>query len=186
MPINKQAVLQELLVLRCKRGEHQAFEQLIRKWQWRLFYFLRRLVSSEEDAWDVLQQVWLKVFKGIKSLSEAQNLPTWLYRIARFTAMSHLRGQYKAQALMEENSDLEGVAVVEEDFCCEDAQRVHCALSRISLTHREVLTLFFLNDLSLNQIAEVLDIPIGTVKSRLCYAKRSLRSVLEQEELSHE
>lgn len=70
----------------------------------------------------------------------------------------------------------------EEDCRFENAEQVHFALNRISLAHREVLTLHFLEDLSLDQMTEILDIPLGTVKSRLSYAKRALRAVLEREE----
>jgi RNA polymerase sigma-70 factor, ECF subfamily len=179
---NKQAVLLELFVLRCKRGEKQAFDELISQWEGRLFYYVRRLVASEEDAWDVLQQTWLKVFKGIKSLDDPLRLPTWLYQIARRTVASHWRGHYREQAQLEENADLNQVAETDQDWHFEDAEHVHRALGRISPTHREVLTLCFLEDLDLEQMAEVLDIPLGTVKSRLCYAKRALRAVLEREE----
>ncbi len=83
---------------------------------------------------------------------------------------------------MEENSELLELAETAESFPLEDAEQVHHALSRISLAHREVLTLYFLEDLSLEDMAEVLDTPVGTVKSRLYYAKRALRAVLEREE----
>jgi Sigma-70 region 2 len=73
---DKQAVLQELLVLRCARGERQALEELIQGWQDRLFYFLRRLVPTEEDAWDVLQQTWLRVLRGICTLKEPDTEPS--------------------------------------------------------------------------------------------------------------
>jgi RNA polymerase sigma factor (sigma-70 family) len=182
LPRDKQAILRELLVLRCKRGERQAFDELVRQWEGRLLYYVRRLVATEEDAWDVLQQVWIKVFKGIKSLDAPQRLPAWLYQIARCTAVSHWRGHYRTQARMEDNSELQELAGAEESFPLEDAELVHHALGRISLAHREVLTLYFLEDLSLEEMAEVLDIPLGTVKSRLCYAKRALRAALEREE----
>ncbi len=60
----KQAILQELLLLRCQRGESEALDQLIRQREMRLFYYIRRLVASEQDAWDVLQQTWTRVLKG--------------------------------------------------------------------------------------------------------------------------
>lgn len=88
---------------------------------------------------------------------------------------------YRAHAWLEEGENLEEIAA-EETEAFEDAEQVHRALGRISLAHREVLTLFFLEDLSQEQIAEVLGVPLGTVKSRLSYAKRALRSVLQQEE----
>jgi RNA polymerase sigma-70 factor (ECF subfamily) len=86
-----------------------------------------------------------------------------------------------------EQADVTEVADEGDNDCgaFENAEQVAAGLSRISLDHREVLTLYFLNDLSLNDIAAVLDIPQGTVKSRLSYAKRALRAVLEQENGSH-
>lgn len=95
--------------------------------------------------------------------------------------MSHWRGHYRRHAQLEDADNLEEVAG-DETVPFEDAERVHRALGRISLSHREVLTLFFLEDFSHEQMAEVLDIPLGTVKSRLSYAKRALRSVLQQGE----
>ena len=185
MPTNKDAILQELLILRCKRGDERAFTELIHLWDKRLFFYIRRLVATEEDAWDVLQQTWLNVFQGIKSLKQSGSLPTWLYKIARHVAISQWRGHYREQSHVAEKV-LQVEAVHEdENQAFDDAEQVAAALGRISLDHREVLTLFFLDDLSLDGIAEVLGIPLGTVKSRLNYAKRALRAVLEQEDGTH-
>lgn len=182
MARDKQAILLEILVLRCKRGEKPAFDELIRQWEGRLLYYVRRLVGTEEDAWDVLQQTWIKVLRGIKTLDDPQRLPAWLYQIARRTAASHWRKHYREEGRMDDHADLAELADAEEGWQFEDAEQVHRALSRISLAHREALTLYFLEDLSLEQMAEVLAIPVGTVKSRLCYAKRALRAVLERKE----
>ncbi len=185
MPALKEVIYRELLVLRCRRGQKQAFEELVRLWEKRLFYYIRRLVATEEDAWDVLQETWVKVLKGITSLKDAHKLPTWLYRVARNTALSRQREVYKQQTRMEESGQFSEVEAPEEDPP-QDAEEVHRALSRISLAHREVLTLYFLRDLSVNQMAEVLQLPLGTVKSRLHYAKRALRAALSQRESDHE
>jgi RNA polymerase sigma-70 factor (ECF subfamily) len=182
---NKDAILQELLILRCQRGDDRAFTELIRLWEKRLFFYIRRLVATEEDSWDVLQQTWLKVFQGIKSLEQPGTLATWLYKIARHVAMSHWRGHYREQAHFFEKAQQLQAAQDDGNQAFEDAEQVTAALSRISIDHREVLTLFFLEDLSLDEIADVLGIPQGTVKSRLRYAKRSLRAVLELEGANH-
>jgi RNA polymerase sigma-70 factor (ECF subfamily) len=184
---DKETILLELLVLRCKRGDAPAFAELVRTWERRLFFYVRRLVGSEEDAWDVLQQTWLKVVQGIKALDNPRHLPAWLYSIARRTAMSQWRDYYREQLHIAEQADVTEVADEGDNDCgaFENAEQVAAGLSRISLDHREVLTLYFLNDLSLNDIAAVLDIPQGTVKSRLSYAKRALRAVLEQENGGH-
>ena len=186
MLTDPQDILQEWLIVRCKRGDRQAFDELIHRWEDRLFYYVRRLVGTEEDAWDVLQQTWMKVFKAIRSLDDPRSLPAWLYQIARRTAASHWRGYYRTDILRAEDVDLGEVAASEENLHFDDAERVHFGLSRISLAHREALTLHFLEDLSLEQMAEVLDIPAGTVKSRLHYAKRALHAVLQRQEGNHE
>ena len=185
MRSEKEAVYDELLVLRCQRDDQAAMEELIRRWERRLFYYIRRLVSEESDAWDVLQQTWLNVVRGIVSLKEPRSVPTWLYRIARNAAFSHLRMDHARRRHFEENGPLDGIEDGEDGFHLEDAERVHWGLSKLSLAHRDVLTLFFLNDLSVDQIAEVLDTPSGTVKSRLYHAKQALRAVLEKENKDH-
>lgn len=179
---NKDTILQNLLVLRCQRGDQQAFSELIRLWEMRLFFYIRRLVATEEDAWDVLQQTWVKVFQGIRSLKHPEKLPTWLYKIVRLAAMNHWRGHYREQSHLTEKAQQTADAHEDENEAFENAEQVAFALSRISLAHREVLTLYFLDDLSLGEIADVLSVPLGTVKSRLSYAKRALRAVLEQED----
>lgn len=186
MITEKEAIYYELLILRCRRGEKNALEELIHNWEKRLFYYVRKLVDNEQDAWDILQEIWLKVIRGIKLLREPRSLPTWLYRIARNTAMSHLRAQHSKLVLINENENTSYVDGSTEHFHFEDAEQVHYGLSRVSLPHREVLTLYFLQDLALEEIAEVLEIPLGTVKSRLYYAKNALRAVLEKEGKNHE
>lgn len=179
---DKRTIVQELLVLRCQRGDRQAFDELIREWEQPLFYFVRRLVATEEDAWDVLQKTWMQVVRGIKTLHAPARLPVWLYQIARHVAQSHWRSHYRGQARMQEDADLAEVAAGDESGHFENAEQVHRGLSCLSLPHREVLTLHFLEGFSLDQMAEILGVPPGTVKSRLFYARRALRAVLEEKE----
>lgn len=72
MPRDREAVARELLAVRCRRGDRAALEELIRTWEGRLLYFIRRLVRDEADAWDVLQKTWVKVLAGIGSLEDPQ------------------------------------------------------------------------------------------------------------------
>ncbi|HET6455427.1 MAG TPA: sigma-70 family RNA polymerase sigma factor [Armatimonadota bacterium] len=179
MITDRERIYNELLVLRCRRREDGAMEELVHRWEKRLFYYIRRLVSDEEDACDVLQETWLKAIRGIATLRDPGILPMWLYRIARNTAMSRLRGRYADKAVIEDEPG--EIPDNGDSFTFEDAEQVHYGLSRISLPHREVLTLYFLEDLSVDEIAEVLGVASGTVKSRLHFAKKALRAVLEQE-----
>jgi len=183
---DSRAVQSELLVLRFQRGRREAFQELVRLWERPLFYYARRLVETEADAWDVLQQTWINVLKSIASFRTPENAVPWLYAIARNTVATHWRARHRQVDFQEERAELSEVAEESELPRFEDAEYVHQGLGRISLPHREVLTLFFLQDLSLDQMAEVLGVPKGTVKSRLHYAKLALRAALETGEGSHE
>lgn len=180
MTTDAERIRQELLVRRCQKGERRALEELVSTWERRLFFYVRRLISDEQDAWDVLQETWLKVLRGIHTLRDPASLPMWLYQIARNTAMGRLRKQYQDRALVEEvGSRIE--AGPETELVLADAEQVRFHLGRLALPHREVLTLFFLDDLSIEEIAQVVQAPVGTVKSRLHYAKQSLRREMEKE-----
>jgi len=178
---SKERVYNELLVVRCRRGSRQAFEDLVKTWEKRLLYYIRRLIEDEQQAWQVLQETWLEVLKSIKRLKDPARLPGWLYSIARHKAMDVMRAQYQ-QATHNEIFKCENHSQDDNELCAFDqVEQVHYGLSKIAVHHREILTLFFLEDLSLADIAEVLSIPLGTTKSRLHYAKQALKTVLEKE-----
>ncbi|AMV36680.1 RNA polymerase sigma factor [Planctomyces sp. SH-PL62] len=170
-------VVLELLVVRCQRGERAAFDELIGGWERRLFVFIRKLVSDEEETWQLLQEVWLQVLRGIATVRDPRRFPVWLYQVARNTVMTHHRREYaRARQL---DGDVADPGDDADGF--DDAEMVHHGLSRLPLPDREVLTLHFLNDLSIAETAEVLGIPPGTVKSRLYRAKRALRDAIGPE-----
>jgi RNA polymerase sigma factor (sigma-70 family) len=183
---DKDAVARELLAMRCRRGDRMALEELIRTWERPLLYFIRRLVHDEADAWDVLQKTWVKVLSGISSLDDPRSLAPWLYRVARNTAFSHARSLELPHESLSDYPDASAADLVRGCVEFEDTEQVHRGLLSLSLAHREVLTLFFLEDLSVEEVAAILGVPPGTVKSRLHYAKQALRKVIEGEAPSHE
>ena len=73
----------ELLVLRCRRGDDEAFEELMSIWEKPLLYCTRRLLATEQDAWEVAQEVWFRVARRIGQLRSLDSLPAWLYQVAR-------------------------------------------------------------------------------------------------------
>lgn len=173
-------ILCELLVLRCQRRDPRAADELVTLFEKPLLYYLRRMVESEADAWDLLQETWMSVFKALPKLRDARALPAFIYRTARNHALALLRHR---------DADLRLYAAVEvppnetdhePDFTPNDAAAVHAGLNKLSLPHREALTLFFLQELSIEDIASVLAIPPGTVKSRLHHAKKALRPILNE------
>jgi RNA polymerase sigma-70 factor (ECF subfamily) len=179
MPSDEQVLRSELLVVRWQRGDRSAFPAIVEMWERPLFFYLRRLTRSEADTWDLLQEVWLRAFRSIGSLRDPRSLPAFLYRTARNTAISRLRIreiQDKEPRALEQ--DLESNADAIGTF--DNAEQVHHALDQLPLVQREALTLFFLQDLSLDKMAIVLGVPLGTVKSRIHYAKAAIRGILRK------
>jgi RNA polymerase sigma-70 factor (ECF subfamily) len=174
-------ILDDLLARRCQRGDTRAWHAVVARYEKRLLYFVRRLVEDERDALDVLQQTWMSALASIGRLGEPRALRTWLYRIARNEAVNHLRRNGRRM----ESTDSPAVesapdgSADDEMWSAECAEHVHAALSKLSPSHREVLTLHFLEDASVEEIAAVLDVPAGTVKSRLHYARAALREQLQ-------
>ncbi len=170
-------VYRTVLVVRCQAGDRAAFEELVEWYQPRLRYFLARMVGDEHAADDLLQDMWFDVYRGLARLADPGAFPAWLYQIARHRAMGALRK--KAPPL----TSLEGIDLAEEeavdDFSAEDAERVHAALGQLPAEHREVLLLRFVEGMAYEDIAQVIGCPVGTVRSRIHYAKRALRRVLE-------
>jgi len=168
-----------LLVVRYQRGDATAFEGIVQLWESSLYYYLRRLAPTEADAWELLQETWLKLYRSLTTLRDPQTLPAFLYKTAHNTAISRLR---KRNLLEPTTNEAEVPDEAANDFISafDHADEVHHALDQLPLLQREALTLYFLEDLSLDEMAATLDVPLGTVKSRLHYAKLAIRKILVQ------
>jgi RNA polymerase sigma-70 factor (ECF subfamily) len=176
--------LERVLVLRCQTGDARALEDLYRRYQRPLGYYLRRLLDDDEQAAaDAQQEVWLTVYRRVRGLRAPEAFAVWLYRIAHSRAVNRLgRRRFEASSL--DDPDVGAVAAddsTEADrFSPEDAADIHRALGALRPEHREVLVLRFMEDLSYEQIADVTGCNLGTVRSRLHYAKAALRRELEK------
>jgi RNA polymerase sigma-70 factor, ECF subfamily len=173
----------QILVLRCQTGDGAAFGELVERFAARLRYYVRSLLDKERqaDAEDVLQEVWLEVYRSIATLNDPGALEAWLYRVARNRTIRHLRKRVMPTRTIEE-SHSDGEIEHGGDFSIEDAQAIHIALDSLAPEHREVLVLRFLEDMSYEGIATVTGCPVGTVRSRIHYAKLALRRALEKNE----
>jgi RNA polymerase sigma-70 factor (ECF subfamily) len=168
----------EWLALRCKLRTPDAFADLIREMEPAILYYVTKLLNDESQAFDVLQDIWLAAYRGIKRLRDPQALRPWLYRIAHGLVVDRIRfetSRERAERVWAESSETN-----DDSFDGEDAAAVHRALDEIDAKHREVLVLHFLNDLSVAEIALIVACPEGTVKSRIHYAKRALKEVLKR------
>jgi RNA polymerase sigma-70 factor (ECF subfamily) len=167
----------EWMALRCQSGETGAFEDLIAVMERPLLYYATSLTGNPDSALDVLQEVWIRVFRGIRKLKDPGSLRSWLYSITHGIAVDRIRKSYSREQT--ERVQIEEFQEAEEpSFAREDAAAIHQALGQIGVKHREVLVLHFLEDLSLAEIAEVVGCSEGTVKSRIHYAKLAMKEVL--------
>lgn len=171
--------LQErLLVMRCQIGDEQAYRELVHRYAPRLHYFLQKLIRDRDEVHDLLQEVWIDVFRQLPRLQDVGAFTAWIYRIARGKATLQLR---KTGRAIRGTDCVELVAAPEDDepFAPEDAARVHVALDQLEYEHREVLVLRFLEGLNYEDIGLIVGCPVGTVRSRIHYAKRALKRRLE-------
>ena len=163
----------ELLAVRCQLGEAAAFDDLIARWHGPLWGFVRSLSGDDEAAREILQDVWVRVIRGIPRLRDGSKLRAWLFGIARRTVMDRLRDQYARSPPVDVDVDEIPSETAADDI--HDREALEDALGRIPLVEREAVTLFYLQELSLSEIAEALNVPVGTVKSRLFRGRRLLR-----------
>jgi RNA polymerase sigma-70 factor (ECF subfamily) len=167
----------EWLALRCQAGEPDAFEDLIALMERPLLYYAASLTGNADSGLDVLQEVWIKVLRGIRKLKDPGSLRSWLYTVTHGVAVDRIRRNASRERA--EQVELEDFEESDEpSFAEEDAAAIHQALSQIGLRHREVLVLHFLEDLSIAEIAAVVGCSEGTVKSRIHYAKREMKEIL--------
>ena len=134
-------------------------------------------LGNDESALDVLQDVWVRVFHNIRRLKDPGSLRPWLYRLTHGIAVDRIR----VSASRERAEDVHTEAFQEgeePEFSSDDAGAIHAALDQLDLQHREVLTLHFLEDFSIAEIAAVAGCPEGTIKSRIYHAKREMKEIL--------
>jgi RNA polymerase sigma-70 factor, ECF subfamily len=171
---------ERMLVAHCQVGDAGAFAELVGRYQARLHYFLRRILGGRsESVDDLLQDVWLDVYRSLPKLVDPAAFPAWAYRIARNRAYSELRRETR-RVTIDTTAECEAPAdEPEEIFSADEVRQVHECLDELTQEHREVLVLRFLEEMSYDDIADVVGCGVGTVRSRLHYAKKALRAAID-------
>jgi RNA polymerase sigma-70 factor (ECF subfamily) len=177
MSIEAESLYERLLVLRCQTGDDEAYRELVARFGPRLRYFLLKLSPRIDRVDDLVQETWLDVLRQLPRLEDAGAFRTWLYRIAHGKAM--LEGRRNSRQ-PETTSDIDRVAeTAEESFSADDAAAIHRALDQLEPRQREVLVLRFLEGLSYDEIGQIVGCPVGTVRSRIHYAKARLQQLVK-------
>jgi len=176
------------LIERCRAGDLGAFEPLVEKYRQRAYRLAYNVLRDPEEAWDVAQDAFIRAFQALPSFRGDSAFYTWLFRIvvnvARDRARQHAaRGRaFGTERVDEKDWDRilvdQGVAPDANATQVEERERIVRALATLSEPHRAIIMLSDLEGLSYREIAEVLNIPMGTVMSRLHNARRRLRDAL--------
>ncbi len=162
-----------LLVVRVQLGDRRALTELVGHWHGPVWRYVRRMLDGPGIADDVCQNVWAGVLKALPRLHQPERFAPWLFTIARRGVLDHLRDRYSPPVPVDGEQVYDG-----EIAAVLDRAQVAEGLAGLQPRERDVLILFYLQDLALDECAQVLEVPVGTVKSRLFRARRLLRDRL--------
>lgn len=179
---SQEAIRDEIIVLRCQEGDAAAFETLLERWQDRLWRHACRLTGDEDAAWDALQETWMDISRCIRHLRTPSAFKAWAYRIATNKCRDLIRREKRRREIVEDF--FEEITVRENpmiDQAKEDSpDNLSDALKRLPGRDRTILGLKYEEDFDIAGIAAILDIPEGTVKSRLFHAREHLKKIMER------
>jgi RNA polymerase sigma-70 factor (ECF subfamily) len=188
-----QADVSELeLVRRCQAGQTEAFDELVTRYRTRIFGMIYNMVHNEQDAWDLAQESFLKSWRSIKRFRGKSSFYTWMYRIVMNVTIDWLRkkqikgaGAEFDDAIQLKEIDPASKTVPKADPLphtrmerAEVRSRIDDAINQLSPDHRAVILMKEIEEMQYHEIAEALGCSIGTVMSRLFYARKKLQSLL--------
>jgi RNA polymerase sigma-70 factor (ECF subfamily) len=179
-----------VLVKRAARGDLSAYDDLVRRYQERIYATVYHMTSNHEDANDLAQEAFIKAFRALKSFKGGSSFYTWVYRIAVNKTINFLKQRKNKAQLSLDDLDLNAehdpdlVALISEKTprreinLAELQEKLNIAMQKLSEPHRLVVTLHDVQGLSHEEIAKIMECNIGTVRSRLFYARQQLQAYL--------
>jgi len=181
-----------IIVRQVQGGDVAAFDRLIEKYRERVYGIVYHMTSNREDAADLTQEAFIKAFQSIRRFGGQSSFFTWLYRIAVYSTVTHLRKSRLRSFFSLEQIDSDAPVSKEliaaltdksgaerDTYVRELQEKLNDAMQKLSIKHRTVVTLFEIDGLSHQEIADVMDCSVGTVRSRLHYAKQLLQAELQ-------
>jgi RNA polymerase sigma factor RpoE len=187
-----QAVQQEdrMLVDQARKGDLRAYDALMKRYQERIYGTIYHMTSSHEDANDLTQETFIKAYQAIHTFKGDSSFYTWLYRIAVNKTINFLKQRANKTHLSLNDLDLNAehdtdlVALISENTPRRDLsllelqEKLNAAMQKLSQSHRLAVTLHDIQGLSHEEIAQIMDCNVGTVRSRLFYARQQLQALL--------
>jgi RNA polymerase sigma-70 factor (ECF subfamily) len=180
------------LVSRCQRGDTDAFNELVTRYRGKAYAMIYNMVHNEQDAWDLAQDGFLKAWKSIGRFRGQSSFYTWLYRIMMNVTIDSLRRRQVAGETefddtiglrnIDPNSSTtpKAVALPDEKLTGDEIRaRIDAAITRLSPEHRAVILMREIDGMEYQEMADALECSIGTVMSRLFYARKKMQSMLK-------
>jgi RNA polymerase sigma-70 factor (ECF subfamily) len=180
------------LVKQARKGDVEAFNHLISRWEKRVYNYLLRLIRHREDSLDLCQEAFLKAYRSLASLDDPEKFPQWLFRIAHNLAFSHLRRDTPLErseswpeddaedAIPHAKSSTIPIGAARSLFALELEFTVARALERLTPEQQEAIALKVYHGFQFSEIAEILACPVSTVKSRIYSGFSQLRELLSE------
>ncbi|MHC4423210.1 MAG: RNA polymerase sigma factor [Planctomycetota bacterium] len=173
MKDNLSDIKNQLLVMDAQDGDVKAMEKLVSRWQKRLWQHAFRLTADQQAAWDITQQSWLGVIKGLRKLRDPANFKAWAYKIATNKSIDWLKKKSKDGQI-----NLDSVEV--DCYEKKDDLGITELIQKLKDESKVVLSLYYFEQLNISEISVVLNIPQGTVKSRLHGARKELKELWQR------
>ncbi len=167
------------ILIRAKMGDLDAFERILSFYEKAIFNYCLRILKNTDNAKDATQETFIKVYTHRKSIDPEKNIKTWIFTIATNTAYDFIRVKKRRneKSIDEKDETIEGIATYyPEEGLISDVEQ---ALDRINLDYKNALLLFYQQGFEYKEIAEILEIPINTVKTRISRGKEQLKEILK-------
>lgn len=178
---NAKRILESYLIESAQLGNKTAQAQLVDRYQERFLRHAYRLLGDTEQAKDAVQDGWIEIIRGLGKLKDSAAFAAWAFRIVTRRCAQIIAKRQKTRALAARlaNDPLTSNDEAEPLEAAVDETPLRAALARLSVVHRATVALFYLEEMSVAEVAVALDVPVGTVKSRLLNARAKLRESLE-------
>ena len=176
------------LIRRCQAGDVKAFEQVVRRYQTQVYNIAYGMLGNVDDAQDLTQDVFAIVWQKIGQFQFKARFSTWLYRITTNLSLNEKNRQGRRQTIPVEIDDTQAWTPIDTNtpekmaLLAEQRQLLQSALAKLKSKHRQILVLREMEDLSYEELSEVLGCSVGRVKSRLFEARMALRRILQQKD----